>query len=109
MAIDWADPSYYPLAVFLCIVGAGVGVCIAWSIAWQLGKTSAEGPDRFTISNEQAQYMKEVRERDLEAMAAAAGVRYFVDDGAPSPRERSKSCQVCVVRDPVDGSCRQNE
>lgn len=88
MGVNWADPSYYPLAVFLCILGAGVGVCIAYAVAWQMGNTSTDGPDRFTIPNDQRQYMIEVRERNMQDMAAVVGVRYFVDE---APRMRGQA------------------
>lgn len=78
--VNWADPNTYPLAVFLCIVGAGGGFCMAYAVAWQMGKTTRNSADRFAISNEQAQYMRNVRERNLQAIEAAAGTRWHGGD-----------------------------
>lgn len=85
MDIDWQNPSYYPLAVFLCIVGSALGFFMAYAFAWLLrGRTTDEGRNRYTFASEQAQYMRRVRLRNMRVIALAAGGRYSADedDGA---------------------------
>lgn len=74
--VNWEDSSNYGLAMFLCIVGAAVGFCLVYAVAWQMGYTKHHGPDRFEISPEQKKYMWEVRERNLKLIATAHGWRH---------------------------------
>ena len=81
MDINWEDTSNYPLAMFLCVVGAAVGFCMVYAVAYLAGATRSDEPNRFEIPVQQARYMREVRERNLRDIAAAAGRRYrFVED-----------------------------
>lgn len=71
--VNWSDPANYTLIVVIIIFGVGAGVIMAWAVAHRF--FNEEEPDRFTISPEQGIYMREVRRRNQEDMAAALGHR----------------------------------
>lgn len=70
MGID----TNYPLLVFLVILGCAAGVMLAWAGAhfWtaRYAKPAITGP-----SAEQAQYMREVRLKNVEDLAYGGGTK----------------------------------
>lgn len=71
MAIDLNDPSNFPLAVFICICGAAAGLLIGWAFFHYLRPVEEEDP--FSVPIHQASYMREVRQRNIQALANSCG------------------------------------
>ena len=79
MSVNWEDSSSFPLAVFLSIVGAAGGLCMAYAVAYLMGATASNDPNRFEVPIEQKRYMREVRARNIRDMRHAAGRRRAVE------------------------------
>lgn len=90
MSINWEDPDNYVLASFLCVLGAAVGFGMAYAVGWLFRDKDVEQSDRFVIPNDQALYMREVRNRNLQAMAMAAGARYLVEEDSRATASPSR-------------------
>ena len=71
------NPAEYPLAVFICIVAVAFGVLLAWAAFRFL--TPADDNNNFhEVSSDQAVYMREVRMRNRDQIAAMTGRSYLL-------------------------------
>jgi uncharacterized membrane protein YccC len=66
-----SDPSKYPLWVFLIIVGCIVGGLIGFSV-WTMYHGLDDSKTFKDVSYEQKKYMREARQRNLNALAVEA-------------------------------------
>lgn len=80
MSVNWEDPSSFPLAVFLSIVGAAGGLCMAYAVAYLMGATRSDDTNQFEIPMEQARYMREVRARNISDMTGSSERRLVLGD-----------------------------
>lgn len=70
------------LVVFLCILGAAATVTVGFAFQRLWGKKDEPANGFKDSSNEQQQYMREVRQRgQIEAFGEARQHRYRVQDG----------------------------
>lgn len=79
MGFDMNDPSNFPLAVFICICGAAGGLLLGWAFFHYLRPADEEDP--FSVPNDQASYMREVRQRNKQSLADSYGrPRYYMTE-----------------------------
>jgi len=73
----------YTVIVLLVMIAAGMAVCCGFAIhSFAVGFTP-DGNGFKPLSSEQADYMREVRSRNLEALQAE-GYHYMKSSGRPS-------------------------
>jgi hypothetical protein len=71
--VNFSNPANYPLAVFICIWAVAAGVMMTWAVFHFFG--TRDEVDPYSIPTDQAIYMREVRRRNHQDIAAAIGLR----------------------------------
>lgn len=66
------------VVILLVIIGAAVAVCLAWGVATLIDRRKFVKADR-EVDSEQARYMRELRIREQNRLAAVNGFRLPID------------------------------